>query len=163
MQIKTWWLLLLCLLLFLTSCGYTLHKNIPLDSVRLGSIVNQTFEHGLEDKLMITLTEELMKNGIRVEKTSPYSIRGVIDTFELRGVAYKENVAVQFEVFIKGSFYLHQDVTEESPFELGGTVIFPITFSSEGTLEEITALKEEAIERALGELSSEIVSSILYR
>lgn len=145
----------------IVSCGYKVQRGSLVDSVKIESIVNQTFEHGLEDKFVVALTEELAKNSIRVDNTSPYSIEGVIDFFELRGVAQKGDVTVQFEVFIKGNFSLKGLQAPDLP--LNGTMIFPVTFSSEGTLEEITALKEQAIERALMELSTEIVSSILYR
>lgn len=161
----------------IASCGYRVHKS-TLDSVRIGSIENRTFEHGLEDKLKVILGEELLKNSIRVSDNSPHMITGVIDTFELRGVAQKGDITIQYEVYITGKFSLIKEgydvavspaekkvssvpcVPAQIPLRAAG--LFPVTFVTEGSLGELTSLKEEAAQRALRDLSSEIIASIIY-
>ena len=147
------------ILLFLSSCAYNVHR-APYESVSIGRIENRTFEHGLEDRLNTLLAEELMRSGMKVDEKSPYRIEGAIERFDLKGIAQKGEVTVQYEVFIEASFTL-KSPEGERPLKTSTT--FPVTFSSEGPLEEIIALKEEAGERALRDMAQEITAAILFR
>lgn len=152
--------ILISLLLLAASCGYGVHRDLPFDSVRLGKIENRTFEHGLEDRLAAALGDELMRNGIKLSDKSRYSIGGVINVFELRGIAQKGDMTVQYEVYIDGSFSL-KGPEGESPLKTGA--LFPVIFSTEGPLEAVAGLKEEAIARALRDIASKIAAAAVFR
>jgi len=143
------------------GCGYSLRKSPPVDSVRLGVIVNNTYEPRLSDLLYEALSLELTKNGIRVYAGAGHSIRGSIDEVTLRGTAEKDNVTIQYEVTIEGSFFLVGPDGSELPLRKSG--VFIVTFGGTGALERLFASKELALRRALENMSREMVASIIYR
>lgn len=143
------------------GCGYSLRKAPPVDSVRLGVIVNNTYEPRLSDFLYEDLSLELTKNGIRLGGGSGYSIRGSIDDVSLRGTAEKDGVTVQYEVTIEGSFFLVNPDGSEQPLRKSG--VFIVTFGGAGALERLFASKELALRRAIENMSREIVASIIHQ
>jgi len=149
--------------LLLTACGYTIHgrANLPFNSISIGSITNKTFEPGLEDRMKIALVDELMKNGFVIDSSAGHKINGVINTYELRTLSEKAGVAVQYEVIIRGDFKLIDPSGKARP--LMGQGVYIVSFLSAESLQNVMALKEKAIERALRDLSSEIVASAIYR
>ncbi len=146
----------------LSGCGYTIYgkSTLPFQSIAISKIVNRTFEPRLEDRMQVALTDELMRSGFLVDSNSGYRIIGNLTTFELKTLSEKERVAVEYEVTIKGDFRL------VDPFgrtrELRNRGVFIVSFPSTDSLQNVIALKERAIERALKDLSSEIVASIIY-
>lgn len=152
-------LLLGFLILLISSCAYSVHRT-PYEAIAIGRIENKTFERGLEDKLQMFLAEELMRNGIKIDSRSPYRIEGAIERFELKGIAQKDEITVKFEVFVEASLRLK---TPDGEMPIKTSSIFPVTFSSEGLLEEITAFKENAENQAIKDLASEAVAAILFR
>jgi len=150
-------------LLLLTGCGYTLQgkESLPFDSVRIGIIENRTYEPKLEDKLQKAIADELLRYGIMISKGSVPVITGVIDTFELRVLSEKDGLAVEYEVIIKGKFFLTSP--EGKVRELRNSGAFIVSFYGAGNLQEIMASKEQAIETALKNLSSEIRAGIIYQ
>lgn len=154
---------LLSALCFLIGCGYKFQgrETLPFDSVRIGRIENRTFEPKLEDKLQKALADELIKNGIMISKNSGHVITGVITKFELKPLTEKEGLAVEYEVIIKGEFFLTSP--EGKVTELRNSGVFIVAFYNAGSLNELTASKEPAIETALKNLSSEIRAGIVYR
>lgn len=151
--------LLVCLLLFLGACGYSVHR-APMDSVRLGKIENRTFEPKLEDRLNEALTGALLRNGIHIDPRAAHTVKGTVEEFHLRSLAEKERITVTYEVIIKGRFYLVD--LEGRQRELRSSGVFIVTFGSEEVLERVLALKEEATLRALDDLSEELTASLLY-
>lgn len=145
-----------------TACGYTVHgrANLPFQSVSIGKIVNKTFESKLEDRMRVALAEELLKNGFALDNGADYRIDGVINTFELRILAEKAGVAVQYEVVVKGDFKLLDSSGKAKPLRGGGAFI--VSFQSADTLPDVMARKEKARDRALQDLSAEIVASMIY-
>lgn len=150
----------LVIILLVFSCSYRVLSPV-YESISVGRIENKTFEHGLEDRLTTALVEELMRNGIKVDKNSPYKIEGTIDRFELKGIAQKDEISVQFMVFIEGDFVLRGPEGKERRFR--ASTILPQTFSSEGALEEVLSLKESTINSALKDMAQEIVSGAVFR
>lgn len=151
-------LLVLLAALALSACGYSVRRP-PVDSVRLGVIKNNTTEPKLEDRLYEALTTELMKNGIRVDSGSSHALEGTIDEITLRGTAEKDEVTVQYEVGINGSFFLVEQSGERKPLRKSNAFI--VTFQSEGPLAEVVAFKERATITALRDMAAEIVTSIV--
>ena len=152
-----------CSLFTVFGCGYKLQgrESLPFDSVRIGRIENKTYEPKLEDKLQKALADELIKNGIMISKNSEHVINGVIEAFELKALSEKEGIAVEYEVIIKGKFFLTSP--EGKATELRNSGAFIVSFYNEGSLQEIMASKEQAIEIALKNLSSEIRAGIIYQ
>jgi len=152
-----------CSLFTVVGCGYTLQgrETLPFDSVRIGRIENRTFEPKLEDKLKRTLSDELMKNGVMISNDSRHVINGVIETFELKALSEKEGLTSEYEVIIKGKFFL--TLPDGKIQELRGSGSFIVSFYNTGNLQSIMASKEQTIETALKNLSSEIRAGMIYR
>jgi hypothetical protein len=158
-------LLILVLLLGLSflGCGYTIQgkANLPFQTIAISKIVNKTFEPKLEDRMQIALVNELMVEGFVIDSNSAYRINGTITQFELRTLSEKSGVATEYEVIIKGDFKLVDPSGKAK--ELRNHGVFIVSFSSSEQLQTVMALKELATERALRDLSSEIVASIMYQ
>jgi hypothetical protein len=146
----------------LTGCGYSIQTRsvLPFPSIAIEQITNMTYEPKIEDKMRIILTDELIKRGFIVGSTSDYKISGSINSFELRTLSEKAGVAIEYEVIIRGDFKLKtpsgmiRDLRSEGPFI--------VSFLSAERLQDVIALKEKAIEKALRDLSNELIISIIH-
>jgi outer membrane lipopolysaccharide assembly protein LptE/RlpB len=155
--------LILTFTFLLVGCGYRFQgkENLPFDSVKIGRIENKTFEPKLEDKLKKAIADELMKNGVMISNDSMHVINGVIETFELKALSEKGGLTAEYEVIIKGKFFLA--LPDGKSQELRGSGSFIVSFYNTGNLQSVMASKEQAIETALKNLSSEIRAGIIYR
>lgn len=153
---------ILLFLAILSGCGYSFHgrANLPFESVAVEKIINRTFEPKLEDRLDRALGQELMKQGFRIQNDSPYRIVGNITAFELRTLSEKAGVTVEYEIIIRGDFRLLGPSGMSK--ELRNRGAFFVSFGGTGALQDVMALKEVATERALRDLSSEIVASLIF-
>jgi len=156
-------ILILVLGLSFWGCGYTIQgkRNLPFQTIAINKIVNKTFEPKLEDRMQIALVNELMVEGFVIDSSSGYKINGAITQFELITLSEKSGVATEYEVIIKGDFKLIDSSGKSK--ELRSHGVFIVSFSSSEQLQAVIALKELATERALKDLSSEIVASIMYQ
>ena len=158
-------LLILILVIGLSfwGCGYTIQgkKNLPFQTIAINKLVNKTFEPKLEDRMQTALVNELMIEGFVIDSSSGYKINGAITQFELRTLSEKSGVATEYEVIIRGDFNL-MDPSGKTR-ELRNHGVFIVSFSSSEQLQTVMALKELAAERALRDLSSAIVASIMYQ
>jgi hypothetical protein len=102
-----------------------------------------------------------MVQGFVIDSSAGYKIHGAITQFELRTLSEKSGVATEYEVVIKGDFRL-MDPSGKTR-ELRNRGVFIVSFSSSEQLQSVMALKELATERALKDLSSEIVASLMYQ
>lgn len=155
----------LCALLIaccFAACGYTLHgrADLPFPSLAVGKIVNNTFEPRLEDRMQVALADELMKSGFLIDSNSGYRLNGTITAFELKTLSEKSGVAVEYEVTVRGDFKLVGSSGKAR--ELRNHGVFIVSFPSTDSLQNVVALKERAIEKALRDLSIEIIASIIY-
>lgn len=163
--IKTTALLRFCsiILLLLTGCGYTIQgrSELPFPSVSIDRINNKTYEPEIDDRMREILTEELIRRGFVVDHSSDYKIFGSLNSLELRTLSEKAGVAVEYEVVIRGEFNLRtpsgavKNLRSEGPFI--------VSFSSAERLQDVMTLKERAIEKALRDLSQELIISILVK
>lgn len=151
-----------CLLL-VSGCGYTLQgrATLPFKAVSIGKLVNRTFEPGLEDRMQLALAGELLRNGFEIDGNADHSIEGIINVFELRTLSAKAGLAEEFEVIVRGDFRLMDSAGKIKMLRNKG--VFIVSFQGSDSLQGIRALKEKATERALRELSSEMVASIIYQ
>jgi hypothetical protein len=146
------------------GCGYSIHKkaSLPFDAVRIGKIENKTVEPKLQDRLSKALTEEFLKQGISVYSGAGYQLSGTIHYFELQILSEKADVAVEYEITIKGDFKLADPSGNVKEFKNIGSP-FIVSFSGSGTLNELIASKELASERAIQDMAMEIVSALIYQ
>ena len=153
-----------CLLFTVCGCGYSIHKkaSLPFDSIQIVRIENKTIEPKLQDRLYKALTEEFLKQGISVYPNAGYKLSGTIHQFDLRILAEKSDVAVDYEVIIKGDFKLVDPSGNVKEFKNIGSP-FIISFSGPGPLNQLIASKELASERAIKDMALEIVAVLIYR
>lgn len=130
------------------------------DRVEIGSIENNTIGLGLEDMLAQSLSDEFLSNGVKVGKGSGYVISGVINKYELRSLAQRADITFRFEVYVEGEFFLKSPNGLSKKLAGGG--MFPVVFTSEGSLDNLVALKQRAEQRAIKDLASALVVSALY-
>jgi len=150
--------------LCLFGCGYTLQSRatLPFNSIQIEGIENKTVEPKLQDKFYRAITEEFLKYGISVQSQADYKLRGTIKRYELHVLSERRDVAIEYEVVIKGDFKLvgpsgdTRDIRDiGSPF----IVSFPVS----GALENVLAFKELASERAIRDMAMEVVAALVYQ
>ena len=153
-----------CLLSTVFGCGYTLHgkASLPFQAIHIGIIENRTVEPKLQDKLYKALTDEFLKQGIAVYHGADHQIEGRIDQFELRILSETSDVATEYEVIMKGNFTITDSSGHSKEIKDIGSP-FIISFSGSGHLTELLAVKELASDRAVRDMASEIVATLIYR
>jgi len=146
----------------LIGCGYKLQgrESLPFQSVKIGKIENRTYEPKLEDKLKKALSDEFIRNGIMISGNADHVISGVIEGFELKPLSEKEGLAAEYEVIMKGKFFLTSP--EGKVTQLRNSPVFIVSFYSTGSIQDIMASKESAITAALTSIASEIRAGIIY-
>lgn len=147
----------------LMGCGYTVAGSKPtfLGSISIGYINNATLEPGLEDGLQKALAAEFMKHGVRfLSGGGAHQLSGTITKFSMTGLADKDGFFTDYEVIIIGAFHIRD--AEGVVRELKASGPFLVAFPIEADLAGITAVKEEAVNRALEDLAIEIAASVLY-
>ena len=152
------------LLLAISGCGYTLHREseLPFRGIAIGTIENKTLEPKLQDKLSVALTQEFLKHGVTVSPAAPHILSGVIHAFDLRILSEKSDVAAEYEVIIQGNFRLTDPSGKVSEWKNVGSP-FIVSFPATGELNELIALKEQASLKAIRDTAGEIVATLLYQ
>jgi len=153
-----------CLLFSVCGCGYTMYGKaaLPFESIMIGTIENKTVEPKLHDKLYQSLTEEFLKQGIRVSPDAGYKLSGVINQFDLIILSEKNGVATGYEVTIRGDFELVMPSGDVRNLKGMGSP-FIVSFQSNDMLEDVIANKERASEKAIRDMAMEIVANLIYR
>ncbi len=146
------------------GCGYSIHPQsaLPAKEVEIGLIENTTLEPKLQDKLQRALTEEFMKQGIRVVRGADYRITGVVNSFELVGLSEKGGITVQYRVSV---------VAEFKVFKREGKLLatkkisspFIVSLTDPGALGSLLAMKDTAEERAMADIAMEVVGALIFR
>jgi hypothetical protein len=134
---------------------------LPFDAIHIDHFENRTSQPKLEDKLFRALTEELVKQGIAVYPHAEYKLAGVIKHYDVRMLSQKSGSAAEYEVIIESDFRFIEPSGEKKFFKDIGSP-FIVSFPSSGTLEELVASKDLALEMALQEISQEIVARLMY-
>lgn len=154
---------ILCGAIALAGCGYTFlgSKGLKVASIRIGEIKNESTEPGLSEMLVSALSDELMKQGISVDRSSPNVLDGSIQKFELTGVSEADQSFTAYQISISGRF-VYRDATGKE-FVLLGSSPFIISFSSQGALNQVFAQRQLAVQAGMQDLSSQIVSGLLIQ
>lgn len=151
------------LLLTLSGCGYKLYGKVslPFNSIKIDKIENRTFEPKLQDRLYKALVKEFLKHGVEVRQDAELKLSGVINTFEMRILSEKSDIASEYEVIIKGDFTLQSPSESSREYKDIGSP-FILSFSGSGRLEELVASKEIASEKAIEDMAMEITGILFY-
>ncbi|MDA8174271.1 MAG: LPS assembly lipoprotein LptE [Nitrospiraceae bacterium] len=163
-RLKTYTLLLpLLALLSLSGCGYSLmgRKAINVPDIRIGTIKNITYEPGLDDALIRALKDQLMQEGFVINPASKDVIHGTITSYQITGVSIVNDIFSAYQISIAGKFYYRDASGKE--LLLRGDTPFIVTFQATDPLNTVFADRQAAEESALHDLSSNIVSSLVYR
>jgi len=156
-----------CTLLFalcISGCGYTLQSRatLPFNSIQIEGIENKTVEPKLQDKFYRAITEEFLKYGISVQLQADYKLRGTIKRYELHVLSERRDVAIEYEVVIKGDFKLVGPSGDTRDIKDIGSP-FIVSFPVSGALENVLAFKELASERAIRDMAMEVVAALVYQ
>jgi outer membrane lipopolysaccharide assembly protein LptE/RlpB len=148
-----------------SGCGYTIQgkANLPFEAIALGEIKNSTAEPKLQDRMNRLLAETFMEYGVDIRSSARYKIEGSINTFSIYPVAEKNLQAVEYQIGIIGNFRVIDTQTKKT--EALGDIGTPylVYFRSTGLLVNVLAEKETATEKALKDLSQEIVMRLIYK
>lgn len=151
-------------LLIASGCGYSVyrHADLPYKEISIGVIENKTLQPKLQDKLHRALTEELLRQGISVNKTSAYRLSGVINKFELSSLSEKQEVTIQYRVVLNADFRLTGDAGKTLEIKKI-TSPFIVSFTASEDLGRLLAARDVAEERALRDIASEVVGALIYK
>ncbi len=148
----------------LCGCGYSIHpqSSLPVKEIDIGVIDNKTLEPKLQDKLYRALTEEFMRQGIRVTHGADYKITGTVRGFDLVGLSEKGGVMVEYRVMVNAEFKL---LDREGKVVTVKTISSPfiVTLTDRGDLGRLLAQKDAAEDQAMSDISMEIVGAFLFR
>lgn len=150
--------------MFLSACGYRIigSKFLPFDSVTIRHVQNETYEPRLEEILHNALSNEFISQGIEVRKSGgDVELEATVTTFLLGAIGVVDETVREQELIMLVDIKITDEgrVTEfkamQSPIK--------ITFQSSGTVSEIVAYKERAMNKAGREIAKEIVGQIIIR
>ncbi len=155
---------LYCSLFTLFGCGYTLQGRtaLPFDSIQIQRIENKTIEPKLQDMFYKAVTEEFLKYGVSVQSHADYKLNGTINRYELFVLSARRDVAVEYEVIIKGDFRLVGPSGDTRDIKDIGSP-FIVSFPVSGSLEDVLAFKELASEQAVRDMAMEVVAAFIYQ
>lgn len=146
--------------LIISSCGYGVRPEPRLRSVKLGAMDNRTHEPALNDTLRLALTRELLARGVKVNQNSGNEISGSMDRLDIKTLAERAGVAIKFSVTIFGRFSLRME--DGAKRELDIPLNYIVAFGSDVPLDDLYALREEAIKRAVHDLASDIATGAAF-
>jgi hypothetical protein len=146
------------------GCGYSIHPQsaLPAKEISIGLIENRTVEPKLQDKLQRALTEEFMKQGMRVGRGAGYKITGTVNSFELVGLSERGGVTVEYRVTMTAEFRL---LDREGKIVAVKNISSPfiVALTDQGELGRLLAGKDAAEERAAADVAVEVVGAFMFK
>ena len=104
-----------------------------------------------------------MEYGVDISSSARYRIEGTINKFMIYPVAERNLQAVEYQISIVGNFKIIDTQTKKVT-DLGDVTSPYLTyFRSTGLLVSVLAEKDTAAEKAIKDLSQEVVLRILYK
>jgi outer membrane lipopolysaccharide assembly protein LptE/RlpB len=146
------------------GCGYSIHPQsaLPAKEISIGLIDNRTLEPKLQDKLQRALTEEFMKQGIRVSRAAEYKLTGVVNSFDMVSLSEKGGITVEYRVMVSAEFRLLN--REGRVIEVKNiSAPFIVSLTDPGDLGNLLASKDTAEERAMADIAMEIVGALIFK
>jgi len=147
----------------LSGCGYSVHRQSELSftEVFIGPIENRTVEPKLQDRLHRAITEEFVKQGVRVDSAAENRLTGSVTNFAISGISEKSGITVEYRVTVNAEFTLFRGGGQTETKKVAGP--FFVTFESSGELQRVLAAKEVAEEQAMRDIAMQVVWSFLYQ
>lgn len=157
-------LLLIFLIVLLSGCGYSVHgkADLPFRAITIMPVENKTLEPKLQDRLNRILTDTFMEYGFDVRPAAPYTLSGSVTDFTLQVLSERDLTASEYAIIIKADFEF-RDGDGKAAKLVGVGSPFVTYFSATGKLENVIAEKEVATDRALQDLSEELLRRVLYQ
>lgn len=151
-------------ILLLGGCGYSLHRHasLPFKEINVGRIDNATVEPKLQDKLSNALTEEFTRQGILVTPDAQLNLAGRITRFDMISLSEKEGVTVEYRVIVHADFTM-TDAKGKVLATRHVSSPFIVSFTGTGDLTNLLASRDVAEERAMKDLSEELVGTLIYK
>lgn len=152
------------LVLMLGGCGYSVyrHSSLPFGEINIGRIDNATLEPKLQDKLSNALTEEFEKQGIVVTPEAQLKLSGRVTRFDMTSLSEKNGVTVEYRITVDADFII-TDETGKVIETRHVTSPFIVSFTGTGDLTTLLASRDLAEERAMKDLSQELVGMLIYK
>jgi outer membrane lipopolysaccharide assembly protein LptE/RlpB len=155
---------LLTAVLIMAGCGYSIHpqSSLPAGKVRVEPVVNKTREPKLEDKLHRALTEEFVKQGVKLDASADYTLFVSINGFTVISMAEREGVTVDYRIVANVNFRV---LDRSGKVIQAGDVDSPFIVSvpAAENLGTLLASKEAAEEEAMRDIAMEVVGAFIYR
>jgi hypothetical protein len=150
--------------LLLSGCGYSIYRqsDLPFTEIQIRPIENRTVEPKLQDKLYAALTEEFMKNGIRVTPIADTKLSAVIHRFDLVLLSEKKDIAIEYSVIMAADFILEEKDGKKRVIKNADSP-FIVSFASSEDLAVLLAKKEVAEEEAARDVAMRIVGELIYK
>lgn len=149
---------------YLSSCGYSIHRHseLPFYEIAVGHIENKTFEPKLQDKLHRALTEEFLKQGIRVKNRADLKLTGIIHTFTMTSLSEKEGITVEYRVDVQADFRLVEDNGTVREFNKIASP-FIVSFKGAEDFGVLLANRDRAEEEAVKDIAMQVVGALIYQ
>ncbi len=149
--------------LLLPSCGYRLYRTteLPITSVRIGSVQNRTAEPGLQDIFTRVFTEEMLRAGLTPSAGSDHLLSVTITGYRLNTLSIKDDLSAEYSVEIKADVMLHLPDGTVKEYR-GMSSEFMETFVAADDIQSIQSRREVATEKALQDLSQRIIAELIY-
>lgn len=150
--------------LLLSGCGYSVyrHGDLPFTDIQIGTIENKTLEPKLQDKLHAALTEEFMKNGIRVNPYAETKISAVVNAFDMSILSERQGITIEYRITISADFIVEYKDGRKKEFKNIDSP-FIVSLASSESLATLLAKKELVEERALRDVAMRIVGGLIYK
>lgn len=150
--------------LLLSGCGYSVyrHSDLPFTDIQIGMIENKTLEPKLQDKLYAALTEEFMKNGIRVTPAADTKLSAIIHTFDMTILSERQDLTTEYMINIYADFILEDK--EGRKKELKNIIApFTVSFITPEDLGTLLGMKELSEMKAMKDVAAKLVVALIYK
>jgi hypothetical protein len=131
--------------------------------VTVSEIKNSTGEPKLQDRMHRLLAQTFMEYGVDIVPSARYRVEADISSFNVFPVAERNLQAIEYQLKVSCKVRII-DMETRKVAELGDIEApYLVYFRSSGLLVSVLAEKETATEKALKDLSQEIVMRIAYQ
>ncbi len=150
--------------LLLSGCGYSVYRQsaLPFKEIQIGMIENKTLEPKLQDKLHTALTEEFMKNGIRVTPAADTKLSAVVHAFDMSVLSERQGITIEYRVVVNADFVLvDKDGKKKELKNIESPFI--VSFTASEDLATLLAKKELLEERAMRDVAMRVIGALIYK
>ncbi len=149
--------------LLLSGCGYSIYRQseLPFTDIQISTIENKTYEPKLQDKLHKALTEEFIRNGIKVSPVADTKLSARVHTFNMDILSEKEGITIGYRVVISADFTVEDKNGRKEFKNIDSPFIVSLTASE--ALNTLLATKELIEEKALRDVAMRIAGALIYK